>query len=125
MAELNPYVSVKAHSASLSEEFLSKFQVVVMTNAKSTQELQKVSAFCHSKGIIFIAAETRGVFGFIFTDFGNEFVVVDTNGEEPERHIVTSVTQVNCLPFSVRWLVEVDIYCRYVMIYFYRIIQRW
>ncbi len=94
VAELNPYVTVNAHTGALDAAFLSSFQVVVMTNAKSTSELTRVSTYCHDNRIAFCWAETRGLFGTIFTDFGDSFVVVDTNGEEPERHIISSISQV-------------------------------
>lgn len=94
LAELNPYVSVAGHTGDLDENFLERFQAVVMTNNSSLEELIRVNEFCHQHRIAFIIAETRGVFGFIFTDFGDEFKVVDKNGEEPQKHIVTSVTQV-------------------------------
>ena len=94
LSELNPYVAVAASRADLTEEFLATFQAVVLTNNRSVEEVQRINAFCHAKDIIFVLSETRGVFGYVFTDFGHEFTVVDKNGEEPHKHIVTSVTQV-------------------------------
>jgi ubiquitin-activating enzyme E1 len=93
VAELNPYVTVNASKGDLDEAFLSSFQAVVMTNARSTAELARVSSYCHANRIAFVYAETRGLFGCIFTDFGESFHVVDTNGEEPERHIISSISQ--------------------------------
>jgi len=95
VAELNPYVEVNAHTGELETSFLTSFHVVVMTNAKSHAELTHVSTTCHANNVGFIWAETRGLFGTIFVDFGECFFVADTNGEEPERHIVTSITQDN------------------------------
>jgi len=95
LAELNPYVSVAASSAELTDEFLATFQAVVLTNNRSFEEVERIDTFCHAKDIVFVLAETRGVFGYVFTDFGHEFTVVDKNGEEPHKHIVTSLTQEN------------------------------
>jgi ubiquitin-activating enzyme E1 len=56
-------------------------QVVVCTNA--TLELaQKYDAFCRAQAppVPFIYAQTAGVFGQIFCDFGPSFVIFDTNG---------------------------------------------
>ena len=39
----------------------------------------------------FIRAETRGVFGAVFTDFGRGFVVSDVDGEEPFSGIIASI----------------------------------
>ena len=43
--------------------------------------------------LTFIAVETAGVFGRIFTDFGDEFVVHDSDGEQPA---LTPLLQVSC-----------------------------
>ena len=37
-------------------------------------------------------SDTFGLFGTVFCDFGDEFVVVDTNGEEPTSAMIASVT---------------------------------
>lgn len=42
----------------------------------------------------FIAAEVRGVFSYAFVDFGDQFEVVDPNGEDPKASIIANITQV-------------------------------
>lgn len=42
----------------------------------------------------FIAAEVRGVFSYAFVDFGDQFEVVDPNGEDPKAAIIANITQV-------------------------------
>lgn len=37
----------------------------------------------------------RGVFSSVFCDFGPEFVVHDSNGEEPEEIFIGDITKVN------------------------------
>jgi ubiquitin-activating enzyme E1 len=72
--------------------------VVVFTNNNSIQQLVIWDEFCRSQKdpIKFIVADTRGVFGAIFNDFGPEFKVLDKDGESPVSGIVTSVSKV-CL----------------------------
>jgi len=41
-----------------------------------------LNQFCRKEGIKFIAAPTAGVFSSIFCDFGDEFLVVDKDGEQ-------------------------------------------
>lgn len=58
--------------------------------------LEQAIAFnqlCHSHNppVAFIRAETRGVFGTAFCDFGPRFVVSDVDGEEPFTGILASV----------------------------------
>lgn len=40
-------------------------------------------------------ADTRGLCGQIFCDFGDDFVVVDSNGEEPISNMVAGVVKVS------------------------------
>lgn len=53
----------------------------------------QVSSFCHSNNIAVIVAATKGLFGQIFCDFGEEFEVVDTNGESPVSAMIAGVTK--------------------------------
>ncbi|KAK7102589.1 ubiquitin-like modifier-activating enzyme 1 [Littorina saxatilis] len=90
LAELNGYVPVTSSSADLDESFLSQFQVVVLSNSNNVEEV-RVGEFCHSHNIKFIVAETHGLFGKIFCDFGNNFVVIDPDGEQPISCMLASI----------------------------------
>lgn len=62
--ELNQYVPVNVlGNRDLSNETLSRFKVVVMTDTTLTQQLH-VNDFTHAKGIHFISADVRGLFGY-------------------------------------------------------------
>lgn len=54
-------------------------QVVLLTDA-NLEEAKRVDTFCHTHGIRFIYAITRGVFAHVFTDFGPSFMVHDVDG---------------------------------------------
>uniref|UniRef100_A0A673BCV8 E1 ubiquitin-activating enzyme n=1 Tax=Sphaeramia orbicularis TaxID=375764 RepID=A0A673BCV8_9TELE len=87
LAELNSYVPVTSYTGALTEDYLTKFQVVVLTNS-TLDEQQQMGEFCHSKGIKLIVADTRGLFGQLFCDFGEDMVVYDTNGEQPLSKVI-------------------------------------
>ena len=70
---------------------LSEFQVVVVTDTISLEEKVKLNEYTHSHGIGFISTETRGLFGNVFVDLGEEFTVIDTTGEEPKTGIVSDI----------------------------------
>ncbi|XP_061430031.1 ubiquitin-like modifier-activating enzyme 1 isoform X2 [Lethenteron reissneri] len=80
LKQLNEFVRVSDYSDSLTEEFLSQFQVVVLTNSSLSEQL-RIGSICRAHGIKFIIASTRGLFGQIFCDFGDEFVVEDPSGK--------------------------------------------
>lgn len=43
----------------------------------------------------FLCAEVRGVFSYVFCDYGNEFEVVDPDGEEPAEAYIEKITKVS------------------------------
>lgn len=92
ISELNSYVNMSVHTEQLTEEFLGQFQVVVLTQS-SLEEQIWAGDFCHARGIKFIIADTRGLFGQIFCDFGESFTVVDTNGEQPISNMISSISK--------------------------------
>ncbi|XP_072483986.1 ubiquitin-like modifier-activating enzyme 1 isoform X1 [Notamacropus eugenii] len=92
LAKLNTYVPVCAYTGPLTEDFLSSFQVVVLTNSPLHEQLH-VGEFCHSHAIKLVVADTRGLFGQLFCDFGEEMVLIDSNGEQPLSAMVSMVTK--------------------------------
>ena len=55
-------------------------QTVVLANVPMAEAL-RINACTHAAGIPLVAAETRGVFARMFSDFGDSFTCVDTDGE--------------------------------------------
>ncbi|CAH1797332.1 unnamed protein product [Owenia fusiformis] len=98
LAELNPYVTVKQCTGSLDEnsglDFLKEFQCVVMTEGSLKSQL-RVDAFCRLHNIQFICGDVYGVFGSVFCDFGNDFEILDPNGEEPKEVFIATITKAN------------------------------
>ncbi|KAK0547020.1 E1 ubiquitin-activating protein [Tilletia horrida] len=93
LAELNSYVPVNVLDVpTLDKATLSHFQVVVLTNATLSQQLA-INDITHNSGTHFIAADVRGLFGSVFTDFGDDFICIDPTGEQPLSGMVTSVEQ--------------------------------
>ena len=64
LAELNEYVRVEVLSGALTDEAISNFQVVVLTQS-SLEEQRRIGDLCHSKDIKFIVASTRGLCGSV------------------------------------------------------------
>lgn len=92
LAELNSYVPVNVFTGSLDTQFLQKFKVVVLTNSSEEEQLT-LGNYCHSNGIYVIIADTRGLFGQIFCDFGEKFIIHDTNGEQVIHNLVAGITK--------------------------------
>ncbi|XP_009949910.1 PREDICTED: ubiquitin-like modifier-activating enzyme 1, partial [Leptosomus discolor] len=94
LAELNPRVVVAAHTGELSEAFLASFQVVVLTES-SLEEQLRIGDFCHARGICFIVADTKGLAGQLFCDFGEHFIVDDPTEGDPVCATVQHISQGN------------------------------
>ncbi|KAL6112008.1 uncharacterized protein ACO6RY_08859 [Pungitius sinensis] len=94
LSALNPHVRVSAHTGPLHEDLLLQFQVVVLTDS-SLSDQKRFNELCHSQGIKFIVADTKGLCGQLFCDFGEEFEVLDENGEEPASALIQSVSKAN------------------------------
>ena len=93
VAELNAYTPVSVHpAASLTADLalLRRYQVVVLTATPLADQLA-IAQYCHDHGIFVVVADTFGLFGAIFTDFGKDFAVVDATGEDPVSGIVADI----------------------------------
>ncbi|KAJ8722337.1 hypothetical protein PYW08_004739 [Mythimna loreyi] len=91
LAELNHYVPTTAYTGPLTEDFLRKFRVVVLTGA-TWSEQERVAAITHANDIALVIADTRGLFSRVFCDFGPEFTVVDVTGENPVSAMIADIT---------------------------------
>ncbi|KAF5647264.1 ubiquitin-activating enzyme E1 [Fusarium sp. NRRL 52700] len=95
VAELNAYTPVKLHQSPGLDSELSqfdKYQVVVLTNAPIHQQ-KAIGDYCHSKGIYVVIADTYGLFGSVFCDFGEKFTCIDPTGETPLNGIVAGIDE--------------------------------
>ncbi|KDQ20703.1 hypothetical protein BOTBODRAFT_26721 [Botryobasidium botryosum FD-172 SS1] len=94
LAELNAYVPV--HNAGgnagqeISLDLVKNYQVIVLTEATISKQLE-INDWTHKNAIPFIAANTNGLFGSVFNDFGPKFTCVDPTGESPLTGMIVQV----------------------------------
>nr|XP_015090771.1 ubiquitin-like modifier-activating enzyme 7 isoform X6 [Vicugna pacos] len=94
LAKLSGAVQVCIHTGDITEDLLLDFQVVVLTASKLEEQL-KVGTFCHKHGVCFLVADTRGLVGQLFCDFGEDFTVEDPTEAEPLRATIQHISQVD------------------------------
>ncbi len=82
--------SVPSLTTNLSQ--FDKYQVVVLTNTPLKDQII-IGDYLHQKGIFLVVADTFGLFGAIFCDFGERFTVVDPTGETPISGIVAGIDE--------------------------------
>lgn len=92
LSELNSYVPTRHHSGPLTDAYIKKFKVIVLTETPLNEQL-RISEITHANDIALIVADTRGLFSQVFCDFGDAFTVVDTNGEPPVSAMVASISK--------------------------------
>ncbi|AYV78571.1 MAG: ubiquitin-activating enzyme E1 [Edafosvirus sp.] len=91
LASLNPYVDVQAITTELTEELLQKYKTVVLVDA-SLENQMNINEITRKNNINFISCSTYGLFGQIFCDFGDNFIVCDTDGEQIKSSFITNIS---------------------------------
>lgn len=90
LSELNPYVPVSVLEE-FNEEALSKYRVLIMT--EPLMDKVHLNELCRKNNVCFLMAQTNGLFGMAFCDFGDEFIVTDVNGEAPQTGMISSISE--------------------------------
>ena len=57
------------------------YDVIILTEA-TIEEITFIDEYCRKNGKKFICADAYGPFGRIFNDFGENFEILDKNGED-------------------------------------------
>lgn len=91
LSELNMYVPTKTYTGPLTEDFIKKFRVVVLTT-NSFEEQVRISQITHDNDIALIIASTCGLFAQVFCDFGPSFTVFDVNGEPTVSAMIANIS---------------------------------
>ncbi|KAG1815327.1 hypothetical protein EV424DRAFT_1412697 [Suillus variegatus] len=116
LAELNAYVPVRNLGGNAGQEIsvdlIRPFQAVVLCGASYEKQVE-INDWTHQNGVHFISAETRGLFGSVFNDFGPKFTCVDPTGEQALTGMIVSVEKdkeglVTCLDESRHGLEDGD-----------------
>ena len=72
---------------------MANYHLVCYTeNFENIDKLIEANEFCRERGIGFILTLGYGLSGIAFDDFGKEFTITDTDGEDTKSFIVVNVT---------------------------------
>ena len=104
LMEINNYAIVMIYKGELSNDFsiLNDYQIVIITEIISLETAETLNQYCRNKKIGFIYTAEFGLSSFLFSDFGEDFVVEDLTGIECEKYYIKSIT--NACP----GIVEID-----------------
>jgi len=92
LSKLNPYVKVQEFEGDLTPDKLSKYSVVIVTDSNmGWKQLSEMSRACHECGATFILGLATGIVGTFFSDFGDNHVITDFDGEPPMVTVASSM----------------------------------
>jgi len=91
---LNPNVTTSTSTDKLTEEYISNFNVVVFCDY-NLYDVIEYNKICRKNNVKFIMANSHGLYGYIFNDFGNDFSVIDNNGEKIKSGVLNKVINNN------------------------------
>ena len=101
LIELNPYVNISIMEGNniindikkkLKDPQL-KYNLVVITEFLLRKDIEEIDELCRNNNIGFILSLELGIYGFIFVDFGNNFIINDETGEEVKEYLIEKITK--------------------------------
>ena len=93
LAELNPHCEVGVVEGDVDEEMVEEYDVVVITEIfDNIAQVIEINELCRKSNKGFILSQNLGAYGYVFVDFGDEFVVKDKTGEEHKSFNVVGIT---------------------------------
>ena len=102
--EINYSSIVMIYKGELSNDFtiLNDYQLIVITEIISLETAETLNQYCRNKKIGFIYTAELGLSSFLFSDFGEDFILEDLTGDECEKYFIQSITN------SCPGVVEID-----------------
>ena len=92
LQELNNYVKVDLATGELGMDLFSKYHCVVFTEIHtSLNDVIQWNNQLRAQKKVTILTQCLGLYGYIFSDFGDEHMVIDSDGERTQNFIVSDV----------------------------------
>ena len=108
LKSLNPYCNVESHKAArLENEFLTSkdvngtgkpFAAIIITQLLPKEDMFRLNETARSNNIVFLCALTSGVTASIFSDFGPNHLISDTNGQALPTKAVSNIEVISKPP---------------------------
>ena len=101
LSELNPLVNVNLMKGNdliqdiqkKSKDEESKYNLVIITEFLKKEILEKIDDLCRAENIGFILSLEFGIYGFVFVDFGKNFIIYDETGDEVKEYLISFITK--------------------------------
>uniref|UniRef100_A0A158R3T7 E1 ubiquitin-activating enzyme n=1 Tax=Syphacia muris TaxID=451379 RepID=A0A158R3T7_9BILA len=90
LSELNDSVTCTLSTDPLTEKFVKSFEVVILTDTPLQKQLE-INKWTREADKRLLVADARGLFAYLFTDFGSNFRVDDASGEPCKEVLIEYV----------------------------------
>jgi ubiquitin-activating enzyme E1 len=96
LGELNSNCIVNKYSGKITEQIISKYNLVVFIDFKFDEYHFKLNEYCRINNIKTIFTQSNGFYGFVFCDFCN-YKTTDIIGEKIKSGIILSCVDRKCI----------------------------
>ncbi|CAD8132455.1 unnamed protein product [Paramecium octaurelia] len=93
LKDLNENVIVDIYDGIINGQNLIEFSIVVMTDTWDQDLIYEINEAIRKKGNGFILAHSSGLFGSIFVDFSDNFVIENETGETCKEYLIEEITK--------------------------------
>ncbi len=94
LQELNPNVKINIfETLEIMKNNIKNYDILVITEIFDIETLISLNNICRENNKKFIYASTLGLSGFIFNDFGEEHLIINKTGDEPQSFIIKNITK--------------------------------
>lgn len=101
LSELNPYVNLSIMEGSDIIQDIQKklkkpelkYDLVIITEFIPKKKLIEIDELCRAEKIGFILSLEFGIFGYVFVDFGDSFIIQDETGDEIKEYLIEDISK--------------------------------
>lgn len=72
---------------------IKNYDILVITEIFNIETLSELNNLCRENRKKFIYASTLGLSGFVFDDFGDEHIIINKTGDEPQSFLIKNITK--------------------------------
>lgn len=94
LSSLNKYVDVLVYKGNFRED-LKKFNLIIITEIMNYEDLYEINEICRNNNIGFIYTLSLGLTGYLFNDFGDNFIVNDFYEENSLKYYIFNIEENN------------------------------
>ncbi|OHS95277.1 ThiF family protein [Tritrichomonas foetus] len=92
---LNPNARINILSERPNNESIKKFTLLVVTLQLNFEEICQINELCRQNNVGFAISDVFSFSGFVFIDFGDEFIIENANGRPPEQYRIQAISNAN------------------------------